>query len=450
MNTSVLSMGILAFMPLATVAAPGVGPAIELDHVWIIVSPNALERAVLRHAGFQVAKDVAKAIAALVMILLLSAAARSQTVPDHKFYTETRQAVIPFDLYKNQIFVPMQVNGSRPLWFILDTGANTAALDGTIAQELGLKPEGADATQGVGSNDVQVKFLKNVRFGLPDLEFLDDRIITLDYRPNFAFQGRDTHGIFSYDFLRRFVVTIDYEKRLLIVADPEAAPQMRGGAKIFPLTFQHGLPYVSAEIEVPGNPAQKTTFLVDVGSGDTVDWPNLAISKGKLLETVSGVGLGNNEQRGITGRGTLRLGGFEFKEIPIHCCGGNELGNHLIGGELLKRFKVTLDYPHQQMLLVANADASKPFAFDCSGLILRQERDSRFFRIRTVIPGSPAAESGLQPLDLIERIGGISAAQWTLEKLEGAFSRPSRSFDLWVARPAGQERSVKLRTRTLI
>jgi hypothetical protein len=394
-----------------------------------------------------------KNIAAVVVVLIVSTAGWSQAVPDHKFYSEPQQAVIPFDLYKNQIFVPMQVNGSRPLWFILDTGANTAALDDTIAHELGLKPEGGGATQGVGSNDVQMKFLKNIKFGLPDLEFFDDEIITLDYRPNFAFQGRDTDGIFSYDFLKRFVVTIDYEKRLVIVTEPDAAVQnhlVQNGAEVFPLTFQHDLPYVVAEITVPGNPPQKTTFLVDVGSGDTVDWPKLGISKGKLLDTISGVGLGSNEQRGFTGRGTLRLGRFEFKEIPIHCCGGNELGNHLIGGELLKRFKVTLDFPHQRMVLASNPDVSRPFPFDCSGLILRQERDSRFFRIKTVIPGSPAAETGLQPSDLIEQINGVSATQWTLEALEDALSQPGQSFDLTVAGPTRANRSVKLLTRTLI
>jgi Aspartyl protease/PDZ domain len=394
-----------------------------------------------------------KHIAAVVVVLITLTAGWSQAVPDHKFYSAPQQAVIPFDLYKNQIFVPMQVNGSRPLWFILDTGANTAALDETIAQELGLKPEGGGATQGVGSNDVQMKFLKNIKFGLPDLEFFDDEIITLDYRPNFAFQGRDTDGIFSYDFLKRFVVTIDYEKRLLIVTEPDAAVQndiVQSGAELFPLTFQHGLPYVAAEIAVPGNPPQQTTFLVDVGSGDTVDWPKLAISKGKLLDTVSGVGLGSNEQKGFTGRGMLRLGRFEFKEIPIHCCGGNELGNHLIGGELLRRFKVTLDFPHQRMMLVSNSDVSRPFPFDCSGLILRQERDSRFYRIKTVIPGSPAAETGLDPSDLVEQINGIPAKQWTLEALEQALTEPGRTFDLVVSNPSGEKKSVKLLTRTLI
>ncbi len=387
-----------------------------------------------------------KNIAAIVVVLLISAAGWPQSPPDHKFYSDTQRALIPFDLYKNQIFVPMQVNGSRPLWFILDTGANTAALDETIAQELGLKPEGGGATQGVGGNDVQMKFLKNVKFAVPGLDFLDDEIITLDYRPNFAFQGRETDGIFSYDFLKRFVVTIDYQKRLLTVVEPAA--YVPNGGEVFPLTFQHGLPYVDAEITVPGNPPQKTNFLVDVGSGDTVDWPKLGISKGKLLDTVTGVGLGNNEKQGFTGRGTLELGKFEFKDIPIHCCGGNELGNHLIGGELLKRF--TLDYPHERMLLLPIGELSKSFPFDCSGLILRQERGSTFFRIKAVIPGTPAAEAGLQPSDVIEQVNGMPAAQWTMETLEAALSEPGRTFDLSLAGPSGAKRGVKLLTRTLI
>jgi Aspartyl protease/PDZ domain len=389
-----------------------------------------------------------KNIAAIVVVLLISTAGWPQSLPDHKFYGDTQRALIPFDLYKNQIFVPMQVNGSRPLWFILDTGANTAALDETLAQELGFKPQGSSETQGVGSNGVQMKFLKNVKFALPDLDFVDEEIITLDYRSNFAFQGRETDGIVSYDFLKRFVVTIDYQKRLLTVVDPAA--YVPNGGEVFPLTFQHGLPYVEAEITVPGNSPQKTKFLVDVGSGDSVDWHELGISKGTLLQTVTGVGLGNNEKPGFTGRGTLQLGKFEFKDIPIHCCGGNELGWNLIGGELLKRFVVTLDYPHERMILVPIGDLAQPFPFDCSGLILRQERGSTFFRIKAVIPGSPAAEAGLQTSDVIEQINGMPTAQWTMETLEGAFSQAGQTFDLSIAGPNGAKRTIKLRTRTLV
>jgi len=386
-----------------------------------------------------------------LIALLPCAMMCSQATTDHTFYSEAKRTTIPFDLFKNQIFVPMQVNGSRPLWFILDTGANTAAVDETLAKKLGLMPEGEAATQGVGSHDVAMKFLNNVKFSLPGLDFVDEKAITLDYRPNFAFQGRDTDGIFSYDFLKRFVVTIDYAHRLLSVAEPDAATSAAPkDGEVFPLTFQHGLPYVEAEITVPGNPAEKTTFLVDVGSGDTVDWPKLGISKGKLLETVSGVGLGDNETRGITGLGTLRLGRFEFKEIPVHCCGGNELGNHLIGGDLLKRFTVTLDFPHQRMVLAPNGDLTKPFVFDCSGLILREERDTKLFRIKTSIVGTPAAEAGLKATELIEQVNGVAAADWTLEKLEAALEEPGRSFEMVVADASRKTRTVKFVTRKIL
>lgn len=388
------------------------------------------------------------AVSALLLYPLTLSSQMAQNKLDHKFLGSEHRTVVPFDLYKNQIFVPMQVNGSRPLWFILDTGANTAAIDETLSAELGMKWEGEGKTQGVGSKGVGMKFINNVTFTLPDLEFFDEQIIALDYSPNFAFQGREMHGMFSYDFLTRFVVTLDYEKRQMIVVEPDAFHGTEG--EVIPLTFKYGLPYVEAEITVPGNPPVREKFLIDVGSGDTVDWPKLTVSKGKLLETVSGVGLGDNEEKGYTGRGTLRLGKFEFKDIPIHCCGGNELGNHLLGGEVLRRFTVTLDYPHSRMILSPNRDVSQPFAFDGRGLILRQDRTSKKFRIRTVIPGSPAAVAGLQPEEIIEKVNGLDASAWTLESLEEAFCMTGRTFDLLISGKNQETKSVKLVTHDLI
>jgi len=67
-----------------------------------------------------------------------------------------------------------------------------------------------------------------------------------------------------------------------------------------------------------------------------------------------------------------------------------------------------------------------------------------------VIPGTPAAEGGLKPSDVIEQVNGIRTAQWTMETLEAALSEPGRTFDLSVTDPSGVKRSVKLLTRTLI
>jgi hypothetical protein len=52
------ALRILILLSLATGAAAASGPGIELDHVWIMVSQDAPERAALQRAGFQISKDV--------------------------------------------------------------------------------------------------------------------------------------------------------------------------------------------------------------------------------------------------------------------------------------------------------------------------------------------------------------------------------------------------------
>ncbi len=48
----------LVLILLATAAPAGAPSFIEFDHVWIMVSPNAPERAALERAGFQISPDV--------------------------------------------------------------------------------------------------------------------------------------------------------------------------------------------------------------------------------------------------------------------------------------------------------------------------------------------------------------------------------------------------------
>jgi hypothetical protein len=46
-------MGIFWVLPHVAVAAGASGPTVELDHVWIMVSQDAPERAALEGAGFR-------------------------------------------------------------------------------------------------------------------------------------------------------------------------------------------------------------------------------------------------------------------------------------------------------------------------------------------------------------------------------------------------------------
>src|SRR6516165_5352407 len=53
-NILLVGLGLLPFTACPQRATPN----LEFDHVWIMVSPNAPERAALERAGFQIAKDV--------------------------------------------------------------------------------------------------------------------------------------------------------------------------------------------------------------------------------------------------------------------------------------------------------------------------------------------------------------------------------------------------------
>jgi hypothetical protein len=52
-------LGTIALIVLAAAAVPATAQSrIELDHVWIMVSPNAPERVALERAGFQISPDL--------------------------------------------------------------------------------------------------------------------------------------------------------------------------------------------------------------------------------------------------------------------------------------------------------------------------------------------------------------------------------------------------------
>ena len=63
----------------------------------------------------------------------------------------TSESKIPFDVVLRHIVLPVNVDHSRPLSFILDTGDKFAVIDLDRAKELGLQLAGKVDVQGVGA-----------------------------------------------------------------------------------------------------------------------------------------------------------------------------------------------------------------------------------------------------------------------------------------------------------
>src|SRR5215217_5924723 len=75
----------------------------------------------------------------LFAILMVSLGAASSAAASDVRFTSGRSALkIPFRLYNNHIYLRVSVNGSAPLWFVLDTGAPNL-IGAKHARALGLK-----------------------------------------------------------------------------------------------------------------------------------------------------------------------------------------------------------------------------------------------------------------------------------------------------------------------
>lgn len=107
------------------------------------------------------------------------------------------------------IAVPVIVNGQGPYKFLLDTGASNTILSLRVAEALGV-PAGRPYTLASAGGDIHVtvRQIETLEIGEARLEKIDIAVA------NFGLlDSQEVDGILGGDFLRRFTISIDYEKR---------------------------------------------------------------------------------------------------------------------------------------------------------------------------------------------------------------------------------------------
>jgi hypothetical protein len=366
---------------------------------------------------------------------------------------------IPIAFTNNHVYLQVEVNGSAPLWFILDTGAEASVIDGEQAGRIGLQSQATLEGRGIGKGSIDVALIKGISFRLPGLEILDQTVAALSLKPLTPFEGRAIHGILGYDFISRFVVTIDYAARRVHLHDP-ADYTYTGSGKSIPITLESSTPHVRAEIVLSGRPSVEGKFLVDTGATTSLNLGKSFIEAhsllnlvGKTIRAPSGRGVGGEAKRLLGRVQSLCLGEFVVQN-PItgfsQDIGGAGVAPEiagLIGGEILRRFTVVFDYNHQRMFLEKNVHFDEPIEYDMSGLSLKAEgKDFDIFRVHQVMEECAAAEAGLQEGDIITAIDGRQAADFTLWQLCQALKQEGHKVLLQIKRgDSTLEVEVKLR-----
>jgi hypothetical protein len=371
----------------------------------------------------------------LSRIPIASGQAASKSGPDQN--AAKLPLSIPFDFFSNQILLKVGVNGSEPVWFVLDSGASGCVVDTALAQKLGIKSQGEKQGTGAGKGTVKFLFARHVTYGLPGFSLPVDESYVIDLSSQPALLGRYVGGVLGYSFFASHVVDVDYDARILTLYDPE---NYRPPGHAVPFTLIKHTPHIRVRIAVGGQTAVEREVLVDSGSQDALDDDLLAQSSDHT-EIVGGVGLGQEFRTTLGRADTLSVDSFSLPH-PLGAAGGAGL----IGNEILRRFHVAFDYPHARILLSPGQHFSDPFLFDASGLDLRYGPTGAGFVIHDVAKASAGWEAGIHAEDTIVVVNGQPASSFTIEQLAALLSQDGRQVDLTVRR-AEDTRSIRLTLR---
>jgi hypothetical protein len=352
---------------------------------------------------------------------------------------------IPFRLLNNHIYIDAAINGHPPVPFVFDTGA-TNVISVATAKQSGVSVEGALPQSGFG-NDVESTGLAKVKsVSLGGLS-LPDQVFTTEGSAGWtAVEGIDSGGLVGYEFAKRTVLTIDYANRTMTFTKPTAFHPPDGVTPVS-FAFSDHIPMIPAQLDgIAGE------FELDTGSrGALTVMAPFATAHGLISQDhakVSGtVGYGvGGPAKALLGRagqltiGSVMIHGPITEFVTNKSGGGNEThtaGN--IGGDILKRFTVTLDYAHQLAWFQPNALNDQPEVFDRSGLWIDRSRDGDI-GIADVTTESPAAKAGLVTGDEIVSINGKPARDTALYDLREEFKGAvGTKFDLVVQGKAGRK-----------
>ena len=362
---------------------------------------------------------------------------------------------LPFQVYSNLIVIPVTIDGSDTLNFILDTGVSSNFIvDPLVGEALGFDYQRVVAISGAGEGGA---LMANVSIGhqfkIGEITGYRQNVVVLseDILHLSEFMGVEIHGIFGHALFEHFVITIDFNSMILNFRRPEKFRYSKKYGDKYPIVVTRSKPYTDAiTITEADNKERKVRLVIDTGAGHALllnsEEGHIALPE-KVIRANLGRGL-NGEIFGNIGRvSKVSIGKHEMNDVIASFPNSltfsmkfppteeNRQGS--IGGEFLRRFKVTLNYRDGYMALKPNKVRFKqPFEHDMSGLDVRADKDDleRFY-VSDVVPNSPASAAGMEANDELVFVNNRHAYDMSVAEIYRILSKKEgKTVDIFYRR----------------
>ncbi|HEX3670968.1 MAG TPA: aspartyl protease family protein [Candidatus Cybelea sp.] len=360
---------------------------------------------------------------------------------------------VPLQIVNNHVYVPgVMLDGRGPYTFVLDSGGDYIVTP-EVAAALHAASAGGVQLEGAGSETEGAAFAHLTSIEIGNATIRNQYTLVLPIATGFGVaEGLKIDGMLGYQFLARFLTTIDYANAKLTLTTPGVGPAAIAGAAAIPFYIDGRIPRISIQVD-----GVTTSAEVDTGNRAGIEFsapfltahPQIA-GLARTPPGVVGFGVGGPVLARLGRVPSLQIGPYSVTNA-IASFGDQSSGAFAdpfnpanLGGSILRRFDVTFDYAHQQLLLARNASFGDPFAYDRSGLFLIDSNGA--YTILGVLSGTAAAAAGLAKGDVILTINGTSAPSQSLAALRTLLSGPAgTTVQLHIRGPAGRERDATLK-----
>lgn len=380
---------------------------------------------------------------------------------DHSIYWEGwRQVELPFQLVNDLMIVEVTMNGSFPLKFIFDTGAEHTILNKMeMANLMGMRYSRKFTIMGADmKTELYAYLVRNVNLKVGRLFSPNESILVLeeDYFNFEGITGMPIHGILGANFFRQFVIEINYMRSTITFIKPSYFKPKTKNYQVLPIEVFRSKPYLNATIDLLNDSIHQVKLLLDTGAG----LPLLIYTNTDTTITIPPNSIPGNVGRGLGGflegyQGrvqSLEFADFDLGNVVTSFQKSDSTMNYramndrngILGNQILKRFEITIDYWNEKVYLKPNRLYPTSFKYDRSGLVILASGEGLDrFTVRRVLPDSPAERAGLQEGDVILKINGLPTRSFTMENINHILQKKvGKKIKLIVKREGEREKFV--------
>jgi hypothetical protein len=367
-----------------------------------------------------------------------------------KIYNDS--GIIPLELIKEKIIIPVQLNGNT-YRFLVDTGG-ILEISENLQNKFNFKQTESTTIIGINRKEVEIKTVNVPEIKLGNWTFKNRKAIVSDLHSKYPYSCFELDGMIGRDFFDKVILQFDNASNTFRLTENSNAIKVNKNHRTKLKISKRGLPNVKLKIN-----DKKEYIEFDSGSGDFYSPKTSDVEKkmkkdglNKVLSFYGEFSFGitmdniNHTYRYMQKVERFQIANFTFKNFYSQF---SKVSAPRIGAGILKYGKVTLDFKNGWFYLEPYSEIQSFEPFKTFGFDIKIEDGS--YVVKYILKGSEAEKQGLEPENNILMIDDFSTINISADcygYLNGYEFEKKEKIKIKYLNNQGSEKTIELNHKT--